>query len=912
MADPGLIVRLARVALHWALPVWAREAARGDLDEEHARIVRVRGRASAARWYARQAVALSLRYAAERRHGAPGNPERSRWHRRAASVPGRWLLNAGRDLRFVGRQITAKPAFWVAATLTLGVAIGLNAAIFSLANAVLFKPLAHDDPDRVVRLYVRPEKRPASPGFSYLDFRLLKSHAGAAAEVSAVHLGTLLMTGAGRTDQLLGEIASGNYFQVLGVPVIAGRTIGPSDDSRSSPPVALLAEHYWRYRLGADTTVIGRQVTMNARPFTIVGIVSSRFGGSFVGAGVDAWIPLEAGLAFLGADAATDGTQRPFQLLARLADEVATEQAAAALSAGAPGVARHRKEAGELRLELVPGTILHGAPRRMAALFLSLLTAMVGLVLVIAASNVANLQLARTLARRREMAIRLSLGAGRWRVVQLLVAETLVLAATSLVIASSLAWGISRAFRSVELLPGFDLRLDLTPDARVFALTALVALAAGVIATLVPALTTTRQDLVPLLREGGASFGGRRSTRLRAALVVAQVTVAVVVCVAAGLLTKSGRAAAAIELGFDRAGIFATDIDLDPHSYTPQRADAFFRALLTRMPEIAGVEHAALASRAPLDTSTPVARVSRDAAATPSSHAPMGIEATYYVVSPAYFATVGVPVIAGRGLNDNDRAGAPHTAIANEFLVQTMWPGLPLSQAIGRRVHAAPEGSGAGRLSGEIEIVGVARNAKYRTVGEERQPHLYVPYAQHPATSMALLVRSRSTRPPMPDVQAALAALDPSVQGFFTRTLDEHTRVALIPARLASRVSTVVGLVSALLGALGLHALISCVVAERRREFGLRMALGASAPKVSAEVVRQALLLSLAGSALGAFAAICSARLLTSLLYGVSPFDPVVYAAVSAGSIAVSVASAWIPARRAGHVDPAAALRQSA
>jgi predicted permease len=907
-----LIVRFARVALRWALPAWAREAARGDLDEEHARIVHQRGRAAAARWYAREALALCLRYGAERRHGAPGGPARRPWSRRAATGLGTWLAGAGRDLRFVARHIVARPAFWLAATLTLGVAIGLNAAIFSLVNAVLFKPLAHDDPDRVVRLYARPEKRASSPGFSYPDFRLLTRQAGSAAELSAVHLGTLLMADAGRSDQLLGEIASGSYFHVLGVPVIAGRTIGPRDDSRSSPPVALISEHYWRHRLGADPAVIGRQVTMNARPFTIVGIVSNRFGGSFVGAGVDAWIPLEAGLSFLGAGVATDGTQRPLQLLARLAGDVSPLQAAAVLSAAAPDLAIQRKEPGTLRLEVVPGTLLHGAPRRMATLFLSLLTVMVGLVLVIAASNVANLQLARTLARRREMAIRLSLGARRSRIVQSLVAESLVLAAMSLAIASPLAWGVSRALRSVELLPGLDLRLDLTPDARVFGATALVALAAGLIAALVPALTATRQDLVPLLREGGASFGGQRTSRLRAALVVAQVAVAVVVCVAAGLLTKSGRAAAAIELGFDRTGILATDIDLDTHGYTLPRADAFLRALLTRVSAIAGVEQAALASRAPLDTSTPVARLSRDNGPAPSPDMPAAIDATYYVVSPTYFATVGVPVIAGRGLNDADRAGAPQTAIANEFLVRAMWPGLPSPQAVGRRVRAASDGSSAARLGGEIEIVGIARNAKYRTVGEASQPHLYVPYAQHASASMALLVRTRSTQLPVREVQAAVAALDPSVQGFFTRTLDEHTRVALLPARLVSRVSTVVGAVSALLSAIGLHALISCVVAERRREFGLRMALGASAPRVSAGVVRQALLLSLAGSALGAVAAICGARLLSSLLYGVSPFDPVVYASVAAGSIAVAAASAWVPARRAGHVDPAIALRQSA
>ena len=237
-------------------------------------------------------------------------------------------------------------------------------------------------------------------------------------------------------------------------------------------------------------------------------------------------------------------------------------------------------------------------------------------------------------------------------------------------------------------------------------------------------------------------------------------------------------------------------------------------------------------------------------------------------------------------------------------------PGLPSSQAIGRRVRVKPSGSGGSTLAGEIEIVGIARNAKYRTVGEASQPHLYVPFAQHHAASMALLVRS-PTRPLLVrEVQAEVAALDPAVQGFFTRTLDEHTSVALLPARLASRVSAAVGIVAAMLGALGLHALVTCVVAERRREFGLRMALGASAGRVSGDVMRQALWLALAACGAGTVVALSGARLLNAFLYGVSPFDPVVYGAVIAGCAAGAAMSAWIPARRAAHIDPTTALRQ--
>ena len=908
MDDAGMILRLARAVLRIALPPWARDAARGDLDEEHARLVTVRGRAAAARWYLREALLLGARYAIDRRHGRPDAARQAPAPKASISVT-RAMLDLIRDLRLVSRDALARPGFWTAATLTLGIAIGFNAAIFALVNAVLFRPLAREDPDRVVRLYAQHGQRPESPTFSYLDFRRLRE-SDAVGKVSAVHLATLLLADGNRTDQLLGEIASGGYFQLLGVPVIAGRPIREADDSRGSPPVALLSEHFWRNRLGADPAVIGRAVSMSGRPFTIVGIVGADFGGSFIGGGVDAWIPLEPGLPLLGTDATTDGTQRPLQLLARLPGSVTREQATAALQAAAPDIAANRRDADGVRLHLRPGSILHGSSRRLAVVFLSLLTAMVGLVLLIAASNVANLQLARTLARRRDLAIRLALGAGRLRLVQQLVVESVVLASGGLAVAWVIAWWIGHAFRSVELLPGFDLRLDLVPDARVFMATAAAALLAGLITTLMPALTAARGDLVPFLREGGGSLGGRRTARLRSALVVIQVGIAVLVCVAAGLLTKSGRLAAAIDLGFDRAGIVATDIDLDVHGYSRPRGEAFYRDLLARVSRIAGVEHAALASRAPLDSSTPVVRLLREGeAAMSSAPGAPGTETTYYVVSPDYLATVGVPVLMGRGLTDRDRMDTPQIGVANEFLVQAMWPGTPAAQVIGRRVRVAPGAAAGPSLTGDIEIVGVARNAKYRTVGETGQPHLYLPYAQHYAASMSLLVRARPGPLPLQDTHAAISALDPAVQGFFTRTLDEHTRIALLPARLASRVSTIVGIVSALLGAIGLHALISCVVAERRREFGLRMALGAPAPRVSREVVIHALKLSLMGCALGAGGALFGGGLLSSLLYGVSPNDPVVYAIVIPGAMAAAVLSAWLPARRASHVDPLVALR---
>jgi predicted permease len=730
-----------------------------------------------------------------------------------------------------------------------------------------------------------------------------------------VHLATIALGDDGQRDQLLGEVASASYYEVVGLRAALGRTLGVADDTLGADPVAMLSDRYWRRRFGGDSGVLGRSVSINNRPYTIVGIASKRAIGSFVGAPIDVWLPLEPSLELLGPGASTDRTRRVLHVLGRLQHDVTAAQAQSDLEIIAPEVARARREQ-NLHLEIGPGTLVHGGRRAMAAWFLGIVMALGGLVLLLSAANVANLLLARAFARRRELAVRMALGAGRGRVVRQIAVESVALAALGGVAGLLAARWLTATFESVVLLPGFELRLDLAIDRRVFGFTAAATLAAGLAAALGPALSAAREDLLPALKDGAGVGGSRRASRLRGALVIAQVAVSTVLLVAAGLLGKSARTAAAANLGFQTSRTFATDVDLQALGYTEARGREFYRQLVARTTAIPGVAAVSLANRAPLDSSTPTTRVALDAVdsgramGAPSAESATALEATYHVIGPRYFDTVRMPIVAGRAFTNDDREEGVAVAIVNESLARRLWPGEGPAKTVGRTFRLLA-GTGTERrdVAGPVEVVGVARDAKYRTVGEDPQPHLYLPFEQHYGPSFSLLVRAASDALPVAAVQAEMGRLDAAVQGFFTRTLVEHTRVSLLPVRLAASVAAVVGCIALGLGAVGLYGVIACVVGERTRELGVRMALGASRGEIARDVVRRAGRFAAVGCGAGLVLAALGSRGIASLLYDVSPTDPEVYGAVSLALIAVTLLAAWIPARRAAAIDPLVALR---
>jgi predicted permease len=805
------------------------------------------------------------------------------------------------DVRVAARGLRKAPGFTAIAVVTLGVGIGANVTIFSLANAVLLRPLASYEPDRVVRISGRWVNGAPVGRFSFLDFADYRAQSTALADLNGANLATLLLAADNRTDQILGEVVSGRYLSMLGARLVAGRALTDADDRAGAPPVAVIGEALWRRRF-AQQPVIGRDMRLNTVSYTIVGVAAASFAGSFVGVPVDAWVPIATSGQTLGPGWNTDRSKRTLSLIGRLSPDVTPAQARADLQIVADAIDREFKPSVRLAaIEVSPGTLAAGDQRRLARTFLSLLLGLVALVLMIACANVGNLLVARLLGRRRELAIRIALGASRTRIARMLVAESVLVAGAGGVVAMVLSLWTTRAFTSITPLPTLTLRFHVEPDVRVVGFAVLATVASAVILGIVGAFQAMRPQIAPVLtEESSASIGGRSTMRMRSGLAAIQMTASLLLIVGAGLFVRSARNAESIELGFDPHGVVVLDIEASSRT-TADSSRRFYDDLVRRVAALPGVESVATSSRAPLDSSTPMVRVNpREPVAATDDGA--SITASALVVGVRYFDVVKTPLIAGRTFTDRDLANTLGVVIVNETLAGRLWPG---TSAIGRRLWLNPHTSAEPCI-----VVGVARNSKYLTLGEDPHGHVYLPFSQHSFPDVALLVRSVNPLDRTANqVQATLRALDPNVQGFFTRTLVEHVAVSRLPVRLATWLSLVVASLALALASLGLYALVSFVVAERTSEIGLRMALGADAREVLTLVLGYGVKLAALGLALGLPVALATSRLLGALLYGVSATDPMAFLIAPIIVLSVAVAACYIPARRAMRLDPLTALR---
>jgi putative ABC transport system permease protein len=815
------------------------------------------------------------------------------------------------DLRYGWRLLLRKPGFTAVAVLTLGVGIGATITIFSLMNAVLLRPLTPDEPDRVVRLASRTATGRAATrfSFSFPDFADIRERATTLAELSGANLGTFILSADNRTDQILGEIVSGRYLAMLGARMTEGRPLGDADDRPGATPVVVIGDSLRQRRFGPDTVVVGRQVLLTGTPYTIVGVVDRSFGGSFIAAPVDLWMPIESSANGLSPNWKTDRASKSLSLIGRLKPGVTVDQARTELQTIAGVMSR---ELGPTQapatIDVLPGTLAAGEQRRLARVFLSLLLGLVALVLAVACANVGNLMLARVLGRRRELAVRVALGASRARLAWMLLTETALVAVAGGVVALIVSVWSSRLFSSITPLPTLTLRLDLRPDARVIGFAIVTTLAAAAVLATVGAFQAMRADTAPALKEDtAAAIGGRSPARLRATLAAAQITVSLVLLIGAALFVRSARNAEAIALGFETRGVLATDLDGAGRS-TPAANRRLFDDIVLRVSTLPTVEAAAVSTRAPLDSSTPVIRVSAREAIAPTTES-AATTASVLVVSPRYFDVVRTPIVAGRSFGDRDDTDRARVVIVNETLAARLWPN---GDAIGRRLWLDPSAREVSDVSDtSAQVIGVARNSKYLTLGEENQGHIYLPFAQHPRPGLALLIRSSDLTDRLTNaVQEALRSVDPNVQGFFTRTLTEHVSVSMLPVRLAAQVAAIVATLALALAVIGLYSLLSFLVAERTHEIGLRMALGADAHAVVRLVVGQGVRLAGIGLAVGIPAALASSRLLGSLLYGVSARDPLLFAMSAIAVLIVSAIACYLPARRAASVDPLVALRR--
>jgi predicted permease len=803
------------------------------------------------------------------------------------------------DLRYSVRGLLRSPGVTLVSALTIAIGIGATTVIFSLVNAVLLRPLPVAEPETLATL---AEVR-SGPSYSVMgqaavtpDRYLAYREAGASvlSGVAAQRYGEMsLRTGDG-ARVVSGVQASDNYFSVLGVRPALGRFFSPQEDAGGAAPVAVLGHTLWQREFAGDPAVLGRTVSLDSRVFTVVGVAPPGFTGTFVGVGPEVWVPYVAYERLSPNASAAPGSRPQPRLLmfGRLKPGVSREAAQAALESMARRLPLDEDEEELTRFRLDPLSGVAAEMKVAVGGFLAMLLATAGLVLMIACTNVAGMLIARAAARRRETAIRLALGAGRGRLVRQLVTESVVLFLLGGAAGLVLALWLTKLIAVLESGLPMRVALDVDLDVRVMGFALLVTLATGVIFGLVPAFQASRPDLVPALKSGEGRGGTGRS-RLRSGLVVAQLAMSLLLLVTAGLFVRTLRSALDTDLGFNPDGVAVALIGLEPHGYDATRAREFHRLLLDRLEAAPEVRSAALAEFAPMS-----GNILRADAEVPGRANAEAVSVGYSVVDPGYLETLGIPLVAGRGFTDADREGAAPVAVVNQTMAASLWPG---ESPVGKTL----------RMGGsDVEVVGVARDAKYESYRDDKVSYAYLPYAQEGRVATTVLVRARGEAgTALAALRREVRALDPNVALERPSLLTDLLDFSLFPQRMAAAMIGTFGLLGLLLASVGLYGIVAYHVAQRSREIGVRMALGARAADVLRMVVRQGLTLVALGMVIGLVAAFALTRLLSGLLFGVSAADPVTYLGVVLLLGGIALLATYFPARRASRVDPMEALR---
>jgi predicted permease len=818
------------------------------------------------------------------------------------------------DLRHSLRALRRSPAFTIAALASLALGIGANTLIFTFLNAVFLKSLPVAEPDRLVALYSVDTGQEGDPlPLSYPNFEDLRQEARAFSSLAAYRNLSVAVTGDGEPAQLQGEIVSGNFFDLLGVRPAAGRFfLADEDRTPGTHPVAVLSHALWQSRFGAGPGVVNRTVRLNGVAFTVVGIAPPQFKGlSMLDEPPALWVPMAMYRDLVRGPQAQAIEQRGslgFSAVARLAAEVRPEQARTVLATVARRLEREYPEVNEglgfAAVPLAQATLPAGIRGRIV-LAGGLLAAAVGLLLLIAGANVANLMLARALARGGETAVRLALGASRGRLVRQLLTEGALLGvlggAAGLLVA---LWGrkVLWALRP----PFFPDSLDLAIDGRVLGFTLAVSLATGVLFSLAPVLQSFRLDLSSALTRqartiggGGSGGSGVSGWRLRELLIAAQVALSVVVLTGAGLFLRSLLAVERIDPGFETAKLFVVPMDLGAQNYPPPRIQEFYRRAVERVAALPGVSSAAVASRFLLVAGG--VRVAVDAEGRAASRPGDEVMAGVNTVGPGYFETIRMPLRAGRGFGPADRQGALPVAVVNESLARRLWPGEP---AVGKRLRLG---------DGEDlhEVVGVAADARYAGLREPPQPYVYRPMLQSFSPMMMLHVRTAGDPEPLLEqVRREIQVLDPGLPLLEARTITQVRNNSIWAPRMGAGLLTAFGLLALALVAFGIYGVVAYSIGQRRREIGVRVALGAGRRDILGLVLRQGMRPVVLGAALGVAAALAAARAVASLLVDVGTADPPALAGAVLLLTLVALAAVYVPARRASGLDANAALRQ--
>src|SRR6185369_8561914 len=805
------------------------------------------------------------------------------------------------DLRYGLRMIATAPGFTLLAVLALALGVSANTTIFSLVNGVLLRPLKGiKDPARLVEIYTSDYKSGLYGASSYPDYVDFRDQSNVFENLGAFSETMMNASGEGEAERVPGVVATGNYFDMLGVGAQLGRTLHVADDQPSDSQPVVISDSLWQRRFSSNQSVVGQTLNLNGKPYTIVGVADASFRGLRLGLRPEFWLP-----AATVDDFTTSARgDRGIQLVGRLKPGVAVAQAQTQLKTIAARLAEAYPETNLGTLdrpnEPRPITVAQQSridPEGQEGLWrISLpLFAVVGLVLLIACANVANLLLARASARRREIAVRLALGASRGRLIRQLLTESLLLAllggAAGLIVTQ---W-------SSSVLPGFfppeELAgLDLSTDWRVLIFTLVVTLITGMLFGLVPALQATRHNLIPSLKDDSRSYRQHlRRLGLRDGLVIAQLALSLMLLIGAGLFLRSLQNALRFDPGFAAQNLMTASLATRGANLSRQQGRSFYDEAVQRIGSLPDVQSVTLTAVVPVSGGGERRGVQLEGYQPQTGE---DTELNTNTVGPNYFRTMGIPIVAGRDFNTQDKEGSPRVLIVNEELARRYFGG----GALGKRLRF-----GSDTVS---EIVGVARNAKHRSLREAPLPVIYIPLSQEYRGGMTLMVRTAGNPAGVVGaVRNEMRVLNKDVPLFSVETMPERIGDQLATDRMMAVLLSVFGGGGLLLASIGIYGVMGYAVAQRTHEIGIRIALGAEQRDILKLIVGQGLVLILIGVSLGLALAFAATRVLQSVLFGVSASDPVTFGSVVMLLIGVALLACYLPARRATKVDPLVALR---
>jgi predicted permease len=813
------------------------------------------------------------------------------------------------DLRYAARALRNAPGFTAVAVLSLALGIGANTAIFSLIDALILRRLPVQRPEQLFAL-TRSNLPASSLGsFNYPFYRELRQRGDLFSGVLCERTMTPSLAVRGNVERVSQDLVSGNYFDVLGLKPYAGRLLHSYDETApGADRLVVLSYAYWKRRFDGDAGAIGTVITLNTTPMTVVGVSPPEFDGLRAGLSPDVYVPITMWPWMFG-DPSQVQSQRVdwFQfIVCRLKPGVAKGQAEAAVTAfyrnytkeNGPGAPLFLRASDPLRLSLIPAATGLRSRAANAAAQLYVLMTVVGLVLLAACVNLANLLLARTAARQREIAVRLSLGAARGRIIRQLLTESMLLAGmgggAGIVCAY---WGAQLLFRF--LMAGqFGMSIHLSPDWRILSFTLGVSLATGVLSGLAPAVRSTRFELAPELKGETARLPGTRIV-WRKALVSTQIALSLLLLIGAGLFLRSLANLRMVNIGFDSRNVLEIALDATLSGYKQDGARAFYRDVAERVSHLPGVLSTSYARNGL------ITGLSSPSGITLEGYQPKPGDPNPYrnFVGPGYFATLRIPIIRGREFEPRDTKSSPHAAIVSESFARFYFGH---DDPIGKRI-----GPGAGRGPADFEIVGIARDSKYDGLREQTKLFWYIPYQQYSSIdNIILYVRTASDPLTQVDsIRRAIRSVNPNVPTFRVKTIDEQIDEYLATDRMIAAASTFFSFLAALLAAIGLYGVMTYAIVTRTREIGIRVALGARQSDVVRPVMGEVAATILAGVAVGVPCAIALGRFVASMLFGLKPADPIVLLAGCLFMTTVALIAGYLPARRAARIDPMIALR---